>query len=158
MPKHITRLMLLLVAFGIVAYAAKVFFTADSFFSYGHYRGNSVTEIASDKPKYQGLAACESCHAALYAEWSKGIHNSPDLNKFVRCEVCHGAGGVRNVPGMLDHGAPASDRSKNMKYAALTDTRKLCTLCHEQMPARPAEQRQIVVATHAGTQQCTAAG
>src|SRR5208282_996903 len=36
-----------------------------------------------------------------------------------------------------------------------TDTRKLCTLCHERMTGRPAQQPQIVVADHAGTQLCT---
>jgi cytochrome c553 len=35
-----------------------------------------------------------------------------------------------------------------------SDTVKLCTLCHEKMPGRPAAQPQVVVATHAGTQQC----
>ena len=35
-----------------------------------------------------------------------------------------------------------------------TDTRQLCTLCHERMTGRPLQQRQIVVADHAGTQQC----
>ena len=38
------------------AYAAKVFFTAESFYQYGHYRGDSVAEIASDKPKFKGSA------------------------------------------------------------------------------------------------------
>jgi cytochrome c553 len=33
---------------------------------------------------------------------------------------------------------------------------KLCTLCHEKTPGRPTEQRQIVIAEHAGTQQCKA--
>ena len=36
-----------------------------------------------------------------------------------------------------------------------TDTRQLCTLCHERMTGRPLQQRQIIVADHAGTQQCT---
>jgi cytochrome c553 len=35
-----------------------------------------------------------------------------------------------------------------------TDTRKLCTFCHERLTGRPLQQRQIVVADHAGTQQC----
>jgi hypothetical protein len=72
MPKHISRLVILIVAFGAAAYAAKVFFTADSFYAYGHYRGNSVAEIASDKPKYKGSEYCQACHAERYAEWSQG--------------------------------------------------------------------------------------
>ena len=50
MPQHIIRLLLLIVVFGVLAYAAKNFFTADSFYEYGHYRGKSIVEIAAEKP------------------------------------------------------------------------------------------------------------
>src|SRR6516165_8270837 len=62
MPRHIIRLILLMAAFGAAAYAAMTFFTADSFYKYGHYRGDSVAEIASDKPKYTGTASCRQPH------------------------------------------------------------------------------------------------
>jgi len=42
-----------------------------------------------------------------------------------------------------------------MKMVVPADSRKLCTLCHERVTGRPLQQRQIVVADHAGTQQCT---
>jgi cytochrome c553 len=155
MPKHIARLILLMVAFGAGAYAAKVFFTADSFYAYGHYRGNSVVEIASDKPKYKGSNYCESCHAEQYALWSKGVHRSTDLGKVVQCEVCHGAAGGRDTKGVFEHVATGTDHPVRGKLAIPTDTLKLCPVCHEKMPGRPAEQRQIVIAEHAGTQQCT---
>ena len=156
MPKHAARLILLLAAFGVVAYAAKAFFTTDSFYLYGHYRGDSVAEIASGKPKYKGQAFCEPCHAERYAEWSKGVHNSTAINKVVKCEVCHGAAGSRDVRGMFEYSATGPDHPNGLKLIVPTDTRRLCALCHEKMPARPVEQRQIVVADHAGTQQCTA--
>ena len=76
MPKHIARLLLLFVGFIAVAIAVRYYLTDKSFYEYGHYRGDAVPEIARDKPKYQGTAYCESCHAAQFAEWSKGIHNS----------------------------------------------------------------------------------
>jgi cytochrome c553 len=156
MPKHIVRLVILLVIFGGGAYAAKVFFTADSFYVYGHYRGNSVSEIASDKPKYKGSGYCQPCHAEQYAVWSKGVHHSVEVGKVVQCEVCHGAAGGRDAGGMFQHVATGVDHPASGKLAIPTDTLKLCPLCHEKMPGRPAEQRQIVIATHAGTQQCTA--
>ncbi len=53
----------------------------------------------------------------------------------------------QHVSSGVDH--PASD-----KLPVPADTLKLCPLCHEKMPGRPAEQRQIDIATHAGTQQC----
>jgi len=155
MPKHITRLILLMVAIGAAAYAAKGFFTPESFYLYGHYRGDSVAEIASDKPKYKGSEYCQPCHAQQYAVWSKGVHHGVEKGKSVQCEVCHGAAGGRDAGGMFQHVATGVDHPASGKLAVPTDTQKLCSLCHEKMSGRPAEQRQIVIAAHAGTQQCT---
>ena len=156
MPKHIVRLVFLMVAFVAAAYAAKVYFTADSFYRFGHYRGDSVAEIASDKPKFKGSDSCQTCHAARFAEWSSGVHHSIDVGKVVQCEVCHGAGGTRDIKGAYEHVSTGADHPASGKLTVPADTRKLCPLCHERMPGRPAEQKQIVIATHAGTQQCTA--
>ncbi len=155
MPRHIVRLVVLMVAFIAVAYEAKKFFTANSFYEYGHYRGNSVAEIASDKPKYKGTAYCEQCHAKRFAEWAKGVHNSVDVGRVVKCEVCHGPGGGRDDLGMFVNSGTGPDHPKDLKLVVPTDARKLCTLCHEKMVGRPAQQPQIVVADHAGAQQCT---
>jgi cytochrome c553 len=155
MPRHIARLLLLIVVFGALAYGAKRFFTADSFYEYGHYRGKSVAEIAAEKPRYKGTAYCASCHEQQVAEWSNGVHNSIDVGKVVKCEVCHGPGGGRDAETSFVPPTTGPDHPKNMKMVVPTDTRKLCTLCHERMTGRPLQQRQIVVADHAGTQQCT---
>lgn len=155
MPKHIVRLLILMALLGGVAYAAKQYFTVPSFYLYGHYRGNAVADIASDKPKFKGTAYCISCHAAQTAEWSKGVHNSSAQGKVVKCEVCHGPGGSRDVKGPFEHVATGNDHPHNLKMAVPADTVKLCTLCHEQIAGRPAQQRQIVIADHAGTLQCT---
>jgi len=144
-----------MVAFAAVAYGAKRYFTVDSFYEFGHYRGDSVAQIASDKPKYKGTAYCESCHAERFAEWSKGIHNSVDVGKVVKCEVCHGPAGGRDSPGMFVNSPTGPDHPNDLKLAVPTDSRKLCTLCHEKIAGRPAQQPQIVVADHAGDQQCT---
>jgi cytochrome c553 len=155
MPKHIVRLIVLILVFGGGAYAAKIFFTKDSFYVYGHYRGDSVAEIASDKPKFKGSEYCQPCHAEQYAVWSKGVHHGVDAGKVVQCEVCHGAAGGRDAGGMFQHVATGVDHPGSGKLPIPSDTLKLCPLCHEKMPGRPAEQRQIDIATHAGTQQCT---
>ena len=70
MPRHIVRLVLLMVAFALLAYGAKQFFTVGSFYGFGHYQGKSVAEIAAEKPKYKGTAYCTSCHAQQAAVWS----------------------------------------------------------------------------------------
>src|SRR3974390_104641 len=155
MPRHIVRLIFLIIGFAVLAYGAKQFFTVKSFYQYGHYRGDSVADIASDKPKYKGTAYCASCHAVQVAEWSNGIHNRPDIGKVVKCEVCHGPGGERDIRGPFQNSPTGPDHPKNMKMVIPADTRQLCTLCHERMTGRPLQQRQIVVSDHAGTQQCT---
>jgi cytochrome c553 len=154
MPRHIFRLVLLLVAFAAMGYAAIVFLTVDSFFQYGHYRGDSVAEVASDKPKYQGTVYCQSCHEEQFAAWSGSVHNNRDAGKIVICETCHGAAGERDDKGGLTHVSTGPVHPDNVKLTVPAETRALCTLCHEKMAGRPAQQPQIVVAEHAGEQQC----
>lgn len=154
MPRHIIRVVLLMAAFAVVALVAIKVLTVDSFYQYGHYRGNSVAEIASEKPNFKGVAYCEPCHAERVAQWSKGAHNRADAGKIVRCEVCHGAAGNRSAGGLMAASATGAEHPKNLKMVVPTDTRQLCTLCHEKIAGRPEHQPQIVVAEHAGDQQC----
>ncbi len=156
MPKHIVRLIILVGVFGMAFIGAKVYMTPESFGIYGHYRADSVAEIAAATPIYQGPEYCKSCHSKRHAEWTANIH------KAVTCETCHGAAGLHpdgKPPTPADtrtHNLIASGRYKqlNNKLSIPTNTVELCTLCHEKMPARPAAQRQIKVSKHAGTQQC----
>jgi cytochrome c553 len=134
MPKHIVRLLALLVLTGAAALLAKAYFTPDSFYRFGHYRADSVAEIAAQDPVFQTPPYCEPCHGERVATWSANSH------KTVICETCHGA---------------AKDHPANGKLPVPSDTRKLCTLCHEAMPGRPRAQPQVDVAVHAGNQQCT---
>lgn len=135
MPKHISRLIILLGILVLALISGKIFFTPKSFGAYGHYRAASVTEIADFKPKYKNPSYCQSCHSTQYTAWSTSIH------KPVNCQVCHGAAG--------DHPARG-------KLPTPTDTVKLCGTCHAETAGRPASQPQIKVADHAGTQQCVA--
>jgi cytochrome c553 len=155
MPKHIWRLIFLLVAFAVIAVAARNFLVDKSFYRYGHYRGNAVAEIAHDKPKFQGTEYCKSCHAVQFAQWSKGVHDSAKIGKLVKCEVCHGPGGGRDPVKNYINATTGPIHPKDLKLVVPNDSRALCTLCHEKMPSRPVQQAQIVVDDHAGTQQCT---
>jgi predicted CXXCH cytochrome family protein len=127
MPKHIVRLILILVAFLAIAYAGIVFLTDPSFYRFGHYRADSVPELAAGEPRFRGPDYCRGCHLDRHAEWSEGGHAK------VKCEICHGPAGQHPATGKL----PIPD-----------DPVKLCTTCHEAMPARPAAQPQIVVDEH----------
>ena len=133
MPKHVVRLLLLLAAFLVVAISVQQLLTDSSFYRFGHYRGDSVGEIASREPAFKTAWYCKDCHAERHAQWSANSHKS------VACETCHG---------------PAAGHPENGKLPIPTDTVKLCTLCHEAMPGRPRVQPQIVVAQHSGGQQC----
>lgn len=137
MPKHIARLVLLIVAFGVAGLAAKAFFTTDSFYRFGHYRADSVPEIAALTPVFQTPRACRSCHAPRVVEWSASSHKS------VTCEACHGA-----APG----------HPQSLQATIPTDTVRLCTQCHEKMPGRPLSSiRQVDSSEHHATAtQCIA--
>lgn len=155
MPKHILRLLLLLIGFAIAALTIRNLLVDKSFYKLGHYRADSVAEIAQDKPKYQGSASCAGCHKAEYSSWSNGIHHSTAVGKVVQCEVCHGPGGSRDpAPGYI-HAATGTVHPVNLKLAVPADTRSLCAVCHEHIAGRPQQQPQIVINEHAGTQQCT---
>lgn len=134
MPIHIKRLLLVIAGFIVFAIVAAILLTPESFYEFGHYRADSVGEIAADTPKYQGPDYCEACHEERHADWTAGVHT------VVKCEVCHGAAGEHPADGG--------------KLPIPDDSVRLCTLCHEKMPARPAAQPQIVVSEHAGEEQC----
>jgi len=113
--------------FSLLAIAAKFYLTDPSYYKYGTYRADAVSELAAGEPVYKGSAFCVGCHEQRKTDWSGGTH------VVVQCEVCHGAylGCPENGKAML----PA-------------DTIGLCTMCHEAMPARPASQPQVVLAEH----------
>lgn len=127
MPKHIRNLLLLLVIGGGLAIGAKSYFTDPSYYRFGDYRADAVPEIAAPEPHIQGSAYCQSCHPERQADWPNGAHHT------VQCEVCHG----------VDAGHP--DDGKSLKPQ---DVIRLCTTCHEAMPARPASQPQITLGQH----------
>lgn len=133
MPKHIFRLIALILGFLAIAIIAKPLLTTGSFYRFGHYRADSVPEIAAQEPVLQTSSYCQGCHSARHAQWSASNHKS------VTCEVCHGA---------------AQGHPQNGKLPIPKDAVKLCTLCHEAMPERPRTQPQVDVAQHAGGQQC----
>ena len=177
MPKHIVRLLILIVVVATVAFTAKRLFRVDSFYQYGHYRGNAVADIASKVPKLQGSASCQTCHKEIFATWTAGIHRKATRNNAVQglvykygpgCEVCH-TGPAGNHPSKepmplstedkittithkhVDH--PANIPGRNLLLSK-EDMRNLCLNCHEKLEARPKEQRQIEVDSHSGKEFC----
>ena len=56
LPKHIVRLLILLVIFLLLALTAKIYLTDPSFYKYGHYRADAIPELAAGEPIYKGAA------------------------------------------------------------------------------------------------------
>jgi len=155
MPKHVRRLILVLLGFGVLALTVRHFVVDRSFYRYGHYRADALAEIARDQPKFRGTAYCQSCHGAEYDAWAHSPHNRADGGGIVKCEVCHGPGAGRDPGHDYIHAATGPVHPQNLHLAVPTDTRALCSVCHEQIVGRPAQQRQIVIGDHAGAQQCS---
>lgn len=133
MPKHIFRLVMLILAGLLVAVVAKALLTEESFYRFGHYRADSVPEVAALPVVYQGSASCQQCHAERYEKWLAAKHQS------VSCETCHG---------------PGQGHTKDNKLPIPDDSVKLCSTCHEAMPGRPAEQPQVELPKHGRGKQC----
>jgi len=127
LPKHIIRLLVLLGLFLLTALTAKTYFTDPSFYKFGHYRADVVPALATGVPLFRGTAYCQTCHDEKQYDTSAGAHQS------VECEVCHGT---------------HREHPDNGKMQIPTDTVRLCSTCHEAMPARPVRQPQIVLQEH----------
>jgi cytochrome c553 len=146
LPKHIVRLLFLLVIAVLLALVARTYLIDPSFYRFGHYRGDAIPELASGTPVFLGSAYCLTCHAGEDADkhidrnvdWAVGVHRT------VQCEVCHGT-----APQHPDDG----------KSLLPVDRIKLCTTCHLAITGRPATQPQIVLGEHPfpdeETPQCT---
>src|SRR5450631_2953875 len=80
---HIRRLVAILVVLALCFVAGKVFFPPKSFWAYGHYRADSVTEIAAAHPTYLSPESFSTDYPKEYESWSSGIH------KVVKCQICH---------------------------------------------------------------------
>jgi cytochrome c553 len=127
LPKHITRLLILLVAAMAIAFALKVYLTDPSYYRFGYYRADAVPELTEGTLRYLGSTSCLECHEERFAVWPVSAH------KTVQCEVCHGT----------TEECPVKDGTR-----IPADAIRLCLTCHEKMPARPERHPQIVPGEH----------
>jgi cytochrome c553 len=146
-PKHIRRLMTLLVIVAVLFVGGKIIFHPKSFGAYGHYRAASVEEIAAAHPTYLNSDSFSADHPKEYETWSTGIHN------VVKCQICHIAADKSQYSASLSAGTP---HPATTALPTPSDSRKLCVKCHEKIAGRPDFMRQIEVTSHGGGGQCTA--
>lgn len=127
MPKHVLRLISIMVVVLVLAVGGAHYVTDSSFYRFGHFRADVVPELAAGTPQFQGSESCQACHDQISSDWNEGIH------VVVQCEACHGK---------------AVGHPDDKKLTVPSDTVRLCSLCHEAMPARPKSQPQIVINEH----------
>lgn len=128
--KHIIRAMLVLLTIGIVFIVLRHFAIPKSFGMYGHYRFDSVAELAAKPPVHGNKELCGDCHAEQAELVREGAHQS------VSCEVCHAAIGVHIAAG------------ERIAEMPLRRSNALCGWCHQRLAARPASFPQVVFVEH----------
>lgn len=129
-PVQIRRVFLVAVVIVMSFLVARTYLVPKSFGAYGHYRGDSVAEIAALPIHFAGEEDCLECHAGVDEIKIRSRH-AP-----VRCEVCHG---------------PASEHAADPALNSITeieDAVGLCLRCHELNPTRPPEFPQVDSAEH----------
>lgn len=108
---------------------ARELFVPETFGDIGHYRAESVNEIASLPIVYAGVEACYDCHDDISETKQRSNHRG------VSCEVCHGPAAQHvEAPDEYTPGAPRG--------------RGYCPLCHGYNPSRPSGFPQIIAQVH----------
>ncbi|MHC4141559.1 MAG: cytochrome C [Planctomycetota bacterium] len=128
--KHIIRAVLLLILIAVVFVVVRHFLIPRSFGDYGHYRSDSIAEIAARPLAHGGPQACVECHAED-TEWVLAEEHGS-----VACEVCH-APLVTHVVG--------GEKIADMRVRRTTE---LCAWCHQRLAARPATFPQVNLVEH----------
>jgi len=130
MPPQLKTLLPFLAVFICLFLIARHFLIPESFGKYGHYRANSIDEIAALPAHYAGKSVCVDCHD------TEGTLLASDKHAQLSCEVCHG-------PGLLH----ADDPENNVLVKP--GTRSFCGTCHDINPARRTEViNQVDIKTH----------
>ena len=130
MPPQLKTLLPLLAVFICLFLVARHFLIPESFGKYGHYRANSMDEIAVLPIHYAGKSVCVDCHDSEAAKLASDLHSG------LSCEICHGPG------------AKHADDPENNKLEK-TGSRESCGRCHSINAARRIEIiHQIDIKTH----------
>jgi len=112
MPQQVVRLIIAFAIFVGIFFIARMFLVPATFGEFGHYRGNSLREIAALPVKYVDKKTCTGCH----------MHNAnllaSDDHKNINCQICHG-------PGYKHNSYFEQNRDKFMVRDSLPDTWKV---------------------------------
>lgn len=132
---HLVRVALVFLAGLVVFLAVRGVLVPKSFGQYGHYRGESLNEIAARPIQYAGREACADCHPDIVGVKSKGKHAK------LGCEACHGP--------LAKHAADSS-----AVKPVRPDTAVLCVRCHEANASKPVKFPQVISKEHSSGMAC----
>ncbi len=124
MPEQIKRLGLVIVIAIIAMVGLRSLFIPETFYEYGHYRGESLEDEAAYPARYAGHEACGDCHEAHREVINSSYHRN------LNCEVCHGPG-QEHIELGGDNKMPAPRE------------RGYCLLCHSYLVSRPTGFPQV---------------
>jgi hypothetical protein len=113
----------------------RAWFVPKSFGEFGHYRADSLAEIAALPIMHAGHETCEACHSDVADVKKTGRHSG------VNCEACHG-------PLARHAEDPAAVKP------VLPDTSVLCARCHESNSAKPKWFPTVATAEHSMGMPC----
>lgn len=131
MPVQLKTLIPLFALFIILFLIARHFLIPESFGEYGHYRADSIDEIAALPIHYAGKAVCMDCHVEEAEKLASDPHAS------LSCEVCHGPN------------AKHADDYEVVEFLVKDGSREFCGRCHSIDAARRLENiMQINIQEH----------
>jgi NAD-dependent dihydropyrimidine dehydrogenase PreA subunit len=130
MPPQLKVLLPLFAIFIAIFLVIRSLLIPESFFEYGHYRGNSLIDNANKDLVFANKRTCIECHPDIYEKLLSDLHSG------LSCIVCHGPG--------LEHSI-SPDSTNIVKKSG----RAHCGRCHSINPARAKDAiTQIDIAVH----------
>lgn len=134
--EHLVRLALLFAAGVLLFLVVRSVLVPPGFGELGHFRTGAIADNQARTPVHAGRAACLECHDEI------GVVLARDAHAAIGCESCHGA--LAAHAGDPDAVQPAA-----------LDAVVLCSLCHQQLAARPARHPQVDADVHSEGNACT---
>jgi hypothetical protein len=134
-PNQVVQLAVVFAVVGVSMVLIRQRFVPESFGELGHYRADSVDQIAALEIQYAGWQVCADCHEEEVETKNQSYHRT------LSCEVCHGAA--------WDHADEQTDETP-----ILPKQRSLCLQCHSYLSSRPTGFPQIVEERHEPARPC----
>ncbi|MDF1575347.1 MAG: cytochrome c3 family protein [Bacteroidales bacterium] len=122
--------MLLFVVFIGVFLIIRSILVPDTFGQYGHYRGESLEDNASEKLVFAEAEDCKACHDDILGKLQNEMHSG------LSCLICHGPGRAHVEDPQLGNITKESGR-------------EFCGRCHNYHPAKSTDVIfQVDILTH----------